>query len=180
VRRNSHGQPGKSSSGVYSKIKLEDLSQLASETAAPAACGPGVSERGGEGAGGGGGAWGRAPGAARVLLFDFFFSTRSARGARTKITPILGKNHARVEIIDLISKSQAPVRDFAYLGAKWGGGGGSPGGVGSRVAPPADPRRWRPAGGPVAGANLSTSIYMATMCDLDHTCHICAYQQVTA
>jgi hypothetical protein len=51
----------------------------------------------------------------RVLLFGFFFSTRSARGARTKITPILGKNHARVEIIDLKSKSQAPARDFAYL-----------------------------------------------------------------
>jgi hypothetical protein len=107
------------------------LSQFASETAAPAACGPGVSERGGEGAGRGGGAWGRVPGAARVLLFGFFFSTRSARGARTKITPILGKNHARVEIIDLKSKSQAPARDFAYLGSRSPAQAGASAGLGA-------------------------------------------------
>jgi hypothetical protein len=117
VRRNSHGQPGKSSSGVYNKDQTGRSSQFASETAAPAACGPGASERGGEGAGGGGGAcWGRAPGAARVLFIGFFFSTRSARGARTKITSILGKNHARGKIIDCNQQSQAPACDFAYLG----------------------------------------------------------------
>jgi hypothetical protein len=82
----------------------------------PAACGPAATERGGGGAGRGRGrgAWRRVPGAARVFFIVFFFSTRSARGARTKITSILGKHHARGEIIDCNQQSQAPPAcDFA-------------------------------------------------------------------
>jgi hypothetical protein len=78
-----------------SKIKLEDLwsvrlNKLPRRIAARAA----ASERGGEGGGRGGEAWSRVAGAARVLFIGFFSSTRSARGARTKITPVLGQNHA--------------------------------------------------------------------------------------
>jgi hypothetical protein len=45
---------------------------------------------------GGGGAWGRAQGPrCRAGIFlGFFFPTRSARGARTKITSVLGQTHA--------------------------------------------------------------------------------------
>jgi len=95
-------------------IQLEDLGSFCVSTGYPSGMRP-VRLGAGRGAlGGQGGAWARAPGVARVLFIGFFFSTRSARGARTKITPILGKNHARVEIIDLKSKSQASARDFAY------------------------------------------------------------------
>jgi hypothetical protein len=70
--------------------------------------------RRGRGEGEGGGIPGGA--AARVLFIGFFFSTRSVRGARTKITSISGKSHARGKIIDCNQQSQASACDFACLG----------------------------------------------------------------
>jgi hypothetical protein len=54
--------------------------------------------------------------------------------------------------------------EFLCLGdylAKWGGGCAPRDALGPR--PSADPRRWRPAAGPVAGANLSTPMCTTTL-----------------
>jgi hypothetical protein len=101
-----------------SKIKLEDLRSLRLKRL-PQRHAARASRCGAERARGGGRGLGARPRCRACTFIWLFFLHAERGGARTKITPILGKNHARVEIIDLKSKPQASARDFAYLVQKW-------------------------------------------------------------